>query len=35
MSEQSRKTVMHGGSSFASLGQLIEDMLGNIVSMEK
>ena len=35
MSEKSRRAMMHGGSSFASLGQLIEDMLGNIAPMEK
>ncbi|GLT54409.1 hypothetical protein SLA2020_276100 [Shorea laevis] len=31
MSEKSRKAVVNGGSSFASLGRLIETMLGNDV----
>ncbi|XP_059450371.1 anthocyanidin 3-O-glucosyltransferase 2-like [Corylus avellana] len=31
MSEKSRKAVVNGGSSFASIGRLIESMLGNNV----
>jgi hypothetical protein len=35
MSGKSRKAVMNGGSSFASLAQLIENMLGsNVVPRE-
>lgn len=34
MSEKSKKAVVDGGSSYASLGQLVEDFIGNIEAID-
>lgn len=34
MSEKSRKAVVDGGSSYVSLGRIVEDLLGNIKAID-